>query len=231
MRKIFLFKIKKTMLKNKIRHRSKILFLDKILIKDTPVIIEPNSAFNTTKNLWSMGSFSYSHSDLPIECIVGRYCSIGSQVTSLGFQHPMDRFTTSRITYDNNRKLPVPPFDICEIKQNTGFTIENDVWIGEDVTIKPGVTISNGAIIGARAVVTKDVPPYAVVGGVPARIIKYRFSKEIIEELLELAWWDYSYLDFNTLKNLTDIELFIHCIKQLIKKNKIGKYTPNSLIL
>ena len=68
--------------------------------------------------------------------------------------------------------------------------IGNDVWIGRNAVIKDGVTVGDGAIIGTSAVVTKDVPPYAIVVGVPARIIRYRFSPEIIEALLELRWWD-----------------------------------------
>lgn len=68
--------------------------------------------------------------------------------------------------------------------------IGNDVWIGDNVIIKNGVKIGDGAVVGLGAVVTKDVPPYAVVAGVPAKIIKYRFSDEIISELLELEWWN-----------------------------------------
>ncbi len=68
--------------------------------------------------------------------------------------------------------------------------IGNDVWIGANVLILDGVTIGNGAIIAAGAVVTKDVPPYAVVGGVPAKIIKYRFNKEEIDFLEQLKWWE-----------------------------------------
>lgn len=71
--------------------------------------------------------------------------------------------------------------------------IGNDVWVGANAIIIAGVNIGNGAIIGAGAVVTKDVPPYAVVGGVPAKIIKYRFSEEQIEELEKIQWWDWDY--------------------------------------
>lgn len=70
-------------------------------------------------------------------------------------------------------------------------TIGNDVWIGWGVLIKGGVTIGNGAVIGARSVVTKDVPPYAVVAGVPAKVIKYRFEQEKIDLLQQLQWWDW----------------------------------------
>ena len=69
-------------------------------------------------------------------------------------------------------------------------TIGNDVWIGNNVTILSGVDIGDGAVIAAVAVVTKDVPPFAIVGGVPAKILKYRFSDELIKELEQLKWWD-----------------------------------------
>ena len=70
--------------------------------------------------------------------------------------------------------------------------IGNDVWIGYEASILAGVTIGDGAIIGTRAVVTKDVPPYTIVGGVPARQIRKRFSDEVISTLLTLKWWDWS---------------------------------------
>ena len=71
-------------------------------------------------------------------------------------------------------------------------TIGNDVFIGANVTIIDGVTIGDGAIIGAGAVVVKDIPPYAVAGGIPAKVIKYRFDQDIIEKLLKLQWWNWS---------------------------------------
>lgn len=84
-------------------------------------------------------------------------------------------------------------------------TIGNDVWIGWGVLIKGGVTIGNGAVIGARSVVTKDVPPYAVVAGVPAKVIKYRFEQEKIDLLQQLQWWNWDidriYENLDRLKN------------------------------
>jgi carbonic anhydrase/acetyltransferase-like protein (isoleucine patch superfamily) len=73
--------------------------------------------------------------------------------------------------------------------------VENDVWIGRAATVLPGLTVGNGAIVGAGAVVTKDVPPYAIVGGVPAQLIRKRFSEEDIRWLLDIKWWDWGERD------------------------------------
>ena len=81
--------------------------------------------------------------------------------------------------------------EITHTPEGYSMVIGNDVWIGSDVKILEGITIGNGAIVACGAVVTKDIPPYAVVGGVPAKIIKYRFSDDNIEKLLNIQWWDW----------------------------------------
>lgn len=79
-----------------------------------------------------------------------------------------------------------------EYKNKGQILIQNDVWLGHNVTVMPGVTIHNGAVIAANSHVVKDVPPYAIVGGNPAKLIKYRFSDEIIDKLLTIQWWNWS---------------------------------------
>ena len=137
--------------------------------------------------------------------IIGRYCSIacGAKFMFTSENHNM----TSLSTY------PFPIFDeewglngadITDAWDNNGdIEIGNDVWIGYEAVIMQGVHIGDGAIIGTRAVVTKDVPPYTIVGGVPAKEIRKRFSEDVIAKLIDLQWWNWD--DEKVQKNLPDI--------------------------
>lgn len=112
---------------------------------------------------------------------IGKYCSIGYGVDIGMFEHPTNMVSSSLMIYKNClywNEISSPPI------------IGNDVWIGSKATILQGVNIGNGAIIAAGAVVTKDVPAYAIVGGVPAKIIKYRFDEKIRKNLEETKWWN-----------------------------------------
>lgn len=124
---------------------------------------------------------------------LGKYNSIGRDCTFfLHANHRPDWITTSSQLWG-----PVTT-EIANMHMNMGhpsckgnINIENDVWIGANSTIMSGVKISNGSIIGATATVTKDVPPYAIVAGNPAKIIRYRFNDEQINSLIKIAWWDW----------------------------------------
>lgn len=119
---------------------------------------------------------------------VGNYCSIANDVMAGLGQHPTGYLSTNSIFY----KAGISADFAREIdfEEERRITIGNDVWIGNGAVIMDGVTIGNGAIIASRAVVTKDIPPYAVVGGVPAKVIKYRFAPDIIAALEASQWWN-----------------------------------------
>jgi chloramphenicol O-acetyltransferase type B len=131
----------------------------------------------------------YGHTDLKM--IVGRYCSVAWGVTvMLNGNHRSDWVTTYPFT-GLNEKYPEAAHIEGHPRGNGDVRIGNDVWLGRCSAVLSGVTIGDGAIVGAYALVTRDVPPYAIVGGNPAEIIRYRFSREHIDRLLKVAWWNW----------------------------------------
>jgi len=152
-----------------------------------------------------IGRGTYLRKDIFVDdCVeIGRYCSIANDVVIGPSNHPITNFSTHPISYDVNN---YPDKDVKTI-------IGNDVWIGTRAIIKRGVKIGNGAVIASGAVVTKDVEPYAVVAGVPAKLIKYRFDSETIQELQALEWWNLPKESLYGLKNL-DVKEVIQELKK-----------------
>ncbi|GMK43503.1 acetyltransferase [Paenibacillus glycanilyticus] len=117
---------------------------------------------------------------------IGKFCSVSNTATIfLGGNHHYEWISTFPFTAYMTQYFTEGAYS------NGNVTIGNDVWIGHYATILSGVTIGHGAIVGTHALVTKDVPPYAIVGGNPARVIKYRFPPDVIERLLQVKWWDW----------------------------------------
>jgi acetyltransferase-like isoleucine patch superfamily enzyme len=144
----------------------------------------------------TVGAFSYLANDCYLyDVTIGRYCSIGDNVHILS-QHPTDSFSTSPVFYEHVFDEPFRATQRSGFKNLASTTIGNDVWIGSGVKIKTGVTIGDGAVIGAGSVVTKDVAAFSIVAGVPAKLIKMRFSPDIIERIQKLAWWQYNLLPY-----------------------------------
>ncbi|OBX76601.1 hypothetical protein A9308_08025 [Moraxella atlantae] len=173
---------------------------------DASLRLEPYCSFMGHRTLCSMGSFSYSWSGLPTWLKVGRYCSIAAGLKFMGERHPYERISSSSFTYDGNFVIMSR---YLEDNGYTDFAVEptqtalnnarfgNDVWIGEGVTLANGIQIGDGAIVAANSHVVKDVPAYAIVGGNPAKLIKYRFSEDVIARLLRVKWWNYSFVNFD----------------------------------
>ena len=121
---------------------------------------------------------------------IGKFCSLGPNLICGWGIHPLDGISTSPVFYSTLNQAGFTYTKINKIEERKHIEIGNDVFIGANVTILDGVKISDGAVIGAGSVVSKDIPPYAIAAGCPIKIIRYRFSDEIIESLLHIQWWN-----------------------------------------
>ncbi|WP_297323743.1 chloramphenicol acetyltransferase [uncultured Bartonella sp.] len=142
----------------------------------------------------TVGDFSYfERNGEAIYTDVGRFCSIASNVRLNALEHPMERASTHKMTYRPNEYFRFMTLDSAfrERRHSKRVVIGHDVWVGHGAVIMPDIAIGHGAVIGANAVVTKDVIPYEIVGGVPARHIRMRFPDDIIQQLLDLSWWNW----------------------------------------
>ncbi|MGC8708155.1 MAG: CatB-related O-acetyltransferase [Athalassotoga sp.] len=144
------------------------------------VYVGPNGSVTDSK----IGLYSYIGQRTIIQnASIGNFCSISWNVTIGPDMHPINYLSTHLMI---NKFSDEPVFD-TQVKR---IEIGNDVWIGCNVVVMPGVKIGDGAIVGSSAVVTKDVPPFAIVVGVPAHVIRYRFEEDVIERLLSIKWWE-----------------------------------------
>lgn len=140
----------------------------------------------------AIGRFTYVAGARISNARIGQFCSIGPEATIGGLgRHPTHWASTHPAFFSTHRQSGITFAESDHFDELPPVTIGNDVWIGARAVILDGVTVGDGAIVAAGAVVARDVPPYAIVGGVPARTIRYRFSQAVIDGFLRLRWWDW----------------------------------------
>lgn len=185
-------------MKNKIyprQHDKQIVYL-KNVIKNPKIIVGDYTIYNDFVNDpqdFEKNNVLYQYPVNGDKLIIGKFCSIacGAKFLFTSGNHSLKSLSnyTFPIFFD---EWDLDSKNITSAWDNKGDTvIGNDVWIGYDAIIMPGVKIGDGAIIGTRAVVTKDIPPYTIVGGVPAKPIRKRFDDKTIEKLLSIKWWNW----------------------------------------
>jgi len=174
-------------------------------------IIGKNSYLNNTTV--GLGSFMGYGAEFK-KCRIGKFCSIGNNVKVISANHPLNMVSTHPAFYSGT--YPFSFFIFSEFREHlfteSGFECEigNDVWIGDNVLIKGGIKIGDGAVIGMGSIVLHDVEPYSIVAGVPARLIRKRFSDDIINSIQNSGWWDKpkSWLS-NNAKYFSNPDMFI----------------------
>lgn len=173
--------------------------------------VESGSSVYDTK----IGKHSYCGYDCEIiNAKIGNYTSIANNVVIGGSNHPMNWVGMSPVFYEgrDSIKKKFSKFKLDKLKETH---IGNDVWIGRSSIVLSGVKINDGAVVGAGAVVTKDVPHYAIVAGNPARIIRYRFDDDVIQKLIKINWWSLPDSELSCFAHtITDINLFIDTVSK-----------------
>ena len=162
------------------------VFEESVVI-NSPVLSPSRQAFIGANSYMNDGGY------IRDRVFIGRFCSIGRRVTIGAGAHSMTRLSTSPAIRDGSASPYTNEQMIAlGLRQNrlAETIIENDVWIGDGAIVMPGVRIASGSVVGANCVVVSDVPAYSIVGGVPARVIRYRFPVDIIEALLSSEWWE-----------------------------------------
>jgi len=174
--------------------------------------------------------FGMNESGFIARATVGAYCAFGARTSINPFNHPTDWLSINEFQYHPNSFDWVAEYNaFARLERMPDMfervTIGNDVWTGHNVNVMPGVNVGDGAVIAAGAVVTRDVPPYAIVAGVPATVKRYRFTDAIIERLLRVRWWE---LELSELSGLPfrDIEKCLAQIEDIKARKAPASETP-----
>lgn len=196
-----------------------------------PVILEPFTTMGGKNVFASCEAFSFFQSNLGPPTRIGRYCSISWSVSVMAGDHPIAHVSTHPFTYrDYFERRIKQDFgnapNIAKFNPDRGpVVIGHDVWIGQNVLLRPGITIGHGAVVAGGSVVVKDVPPYAIVGGNPAKVIKYRFDQLMIERLLASEWWKYHCSDFAGL-DVANPGAFVDGLLEKVARGDVSPYEP-----
>lgn len=201
--------------------------------------VEPYACFPAGDVLFEMGAFSYSETGFDGDISLGRYCSVARGVKVMGVRHPLEWVTTSSVTYDIHPDRGYASFAAAHRElgrgdfpaqrpaglRQPGPSIGHDVWIGEDALLGRGIRIGTGSVVASGAIVTKDVEPYTIVGGAPARVIRRRFDEALSERLLASRWWEYG-PDILRVADYRDPLAFVEAIEARTERPEPLALTP-----
>ena len=204
------------------------------------VCFGPHSAFLNGREIINIGAYSYLHSPAVRGMSFGNYASVAIDLRTMGVDHPFERFSSSGFTYDGRFPIYAESYPEVEdrfqpLRNERGGAkkaqIEHDVWIGGHVLLANDITIGTGAIIAAGSLVTKDVPPYAIVGGNPARIIRMRFPEEICTRLLASEWYLHHFPYFKGVDIRANIDATVNQIEKVLALGDVPRIAaPVSLL-
>lgn len=178
-----------------------------------------NSTLAESVKLWPYYKISNSHigrytyiaqNSIINNTTIGGFCSIGPNFMCGWGIHPTSAISTAPMFYSTRKQNGMTLSVTDKIEEVKNITIGNDVFIGMNVTVLDGVSIGDGAVIGAGCVVSKDIPAYAIAVGNPVKIIRYRFSDDIIEKMLDIKWWEWN------IERLKDVEVKFFNVEELI---------------